>query len=29
MRARAHELGVDVERTAETVRSLTIRARKP
>jgi len=28
MRARAQELGVDVERTAETVRSLTIRARK-
>jgi SAM-dependent methyltransferase len=29
MRARALELGIDVERTAETVRSLTIRARKP
>jgi SAM-dependent methyltransferase len=29
MRARARQLGIDVERTAETVRSLTIRARKP
>jgi SAM-dependent methyltransferase len=29
MRAKARELGVDIERTAETVRSLTIRARKP
>jgi SAM-dependent methyltransferase len=29
MRAKARELGIDVERTAETVRSLTIRARKP
>jgi hypothetical protein len=28
MRAKALELGVDVEHTAETVRSLTIRARK-
>ena len=29
MRARARELGIDVERTADTMRSLTIRARKP
>jgi hypothetical protein len=29
MRAKAKELGVDVEKTAEQVRSLTIRARKP
>ncbi|HWP65533.1 MAG TPA: arsenite methyltransferase [Candidatus Limnocylindria bacterium] len=29
MRAKAAELGVDVERTAEQVRSLTVRARKP
>ena len=29
MRAKAKELGVDVEQTAEQVRSLTIRARKP
>jgi len=29
MREKARELGVDVERVAETVRSLTIRARKP
>jgi SAM-dependent methyltransferase len=29
MRAKALEMGVDVERVAETVRSLTIRARKP
>jgi len=29
MRAKARELGIDVERTAESVRSLTVRARKP
>ena len=29
MREKAREMGVDVERVAETVRSLTIRARKP